>query len=377
MKKIYKLSVNGDLNGYFSKIAEKGWFNMELLDDMHLSDTDNWSIQNEDIKNIGLGHLKPSSNSINLQDKTIYRYPKLNLPRQKVDLLKDKFNVKITRNSDVADIHVISHQFIESLLTFEWSRNITFKKWYAICLDLKEQNLLSDEALDELRIVLSSMDRNSIVQIPNFYNTATTGFLNSLSDILHIRREQLQQGRHIILKPNQFKDFNDVINSKAVVAFDTDISEIIYSDLAVISNEEYDRIEAMATSNDIDNRTLVLEMLANCNIEKSFDVVSGIYWWHYDWLKDTNNWNTVNVKAIRMLLKKYEGGHSISNLYSFNVYIKNLYEDRKLTKFAIDKTREKLLNTLLSPSVGPCSEVFKVALENLVLTDKYNNITNE
>ena len=375
MKKIYKLSVNGDLNGYIK--AEEGWFNMELLDDMHLSNTSNWSIQNEDIKNIGLGHLKPGSNSINLQDKTIYRYPKLNLPRQKVDLLKDKFNVKITRNSDVADIHVISHQFIESLLTFEWSRNITFKEWYAICLDLKEQNLLSDEALDELRIVLSSMDRNSIVQIPNFYNTATTGFLNSLSDILHIRREQLQQGRHIILKPNQFKDFNDVINSKAVVAFDTDISEIIYSDLAVISNEEYDRIEAMATSNDIDNRTLVLEMLANCNIEKSFDVVSGIYWWHYDWLKNTNNWNTVNVKAIRMLLKKYEGGHSISNLYSFNAYIKNLYEDRKLTKFAIDKTREKLLNTLLNPSVGPGSEVFKVALENLVLTDKYNNITNE
>ena len=375
MKKIYKLSVNGDLNGYIK--AEEGWFNMELLDDMHLSNTSNWSIQNEDIKNIGLGHLKPGSNSINLQDKTIYRYPKLNLPRQKVDLLKDKFNVKITRNSDVADIHVISHQFIESLLTFEWSRNITFKEWYAICLDLKEQNLLSDEALDELRIVLSSMDRNSIVQIPNFYNTATTGFLNSLSDILHIRREQLQQGRHIILKSNQFKDFNDVINSKAVVAFDTDISEIIYSDLAVISNEEYDRIEAMATSNDIDNRTLVLEMLANCNIEKSFDVVSGIYWWHYDWLKNTNNWNTVNVKAIRMLLKKYEGGHSISNLYSFNAYIKNLYEDRKLTKFAIDKTREKLLNTLLNPSVGPGSEVFKVALENLVLTDKYNNITNE
>jgi len=375
MKKIYKLSVNGDLNGHIE--AEKGWFNMELLDDMHLSNTSNWSIQNEDIKNIGLGHLKSGSNSINLQDKTIYRYPKLNLPRQKVDLLKDKFNVKITRNSDIADIHVISHQFIESLLTFEWSRNITFKEWYAICLDLKEQNLLSDEALDELRIVLSSMDRNSIIQIPNFYNTATTGFLNSLSDILHIRREQLQQGRHIILKPNQFKDFNDVINSKAVVAFDTDISEIIYSDLAVISNEEYDRIEAMATSSDIDNRTLVLEMLANCNIEKSFDVVSGIYWWHYDWLKNTNNWNTVNVKAIRMLLKKYEGGHNISNLYSFNAYIKNLYEDRKLTKFAIDKTREKLLNTLLNPSVGPGSEVFKVALENLVLTDKYNNITNE
>ena len=187
MKKIYKLSVNSDLNGYLK--AEKGWFNMELLDDMHLSDTSSWSIQNEDIKNIGLGHLKPGSNSINLQDKTIYRYPKLNLPRQKVDLLKDKFNVKITRNSDVADIHVISHQFIESLLTFEWSRNITFKEWYAICLDLKEQNLLSDEALNQLRIVLSSMDKNSIIQLPNFYSLNNGGFSNNVSAMVKAYKE--------------------------------------------------------------------------------------------------------------------------------------------------------------------------------------------
>ena len=30
----------------------------------------------------------------------------------------------------------------------------------------------------------------------------------------------------------------------------------------------------MITSSDIDNRSLALELLANCNIEKSFDVVS-------------------------------------------------------------------------------------------------------
>ena len=47
-------------------------------------------------------------------------------------------------------------------------------------------------------------------------------------------------------------------------------------------------------------RSIALEMLANCNVNKSFDVVSGLYyWWHYDWCKNTNNWNTVNVKALR------------------------------------------------------------------------------
>jgi hypothetical protein len=165
MKKIYNIEVDSDKK---YNIADKGDIKLKLNSNVFLGVTSAWQFTTLDIKKIGLVILKLNKNLLNLQDKTIYRYSDLNLPRQKVDLLKDKFNIKITRNSDIADIHVISYQFIESLLTFEWARNITFKEWYTICLDLKEQNLLSDEALNQLRIVLSSMDKNSIIQLPNY-----------------------------------------------------------------------------------------------------------------------------------------------------------------------------------------------------------------
>ena len=85
-------------------------------------------------------------------------------------------------------------------------------------------------------------------------------------------------------------------------------------------NNELENIQQMITSSDRDNRSLALEMLANCNVNASFDVVSNIYYWQYDWLKDTNNWNTVNVKALRSKMKAFEGGGSLSNCYCYNLH---------------------------------------------------------
>ena len=133
----------------------------------------------------------------------------------------------------------------------------------------------------------------------------------------------------------------------------------------------------MITSTDIDNRSLAVEMLSNCNIEKSFNVVSGLYFWHYEWFKSTNNWNSVNVKSMRTRLKAYEGNHNHTGIWSFNSYLNALMKDRKLTRFAVDRTREKLMNTLMDPIVGKGSQVFKVDLENLYIADEIEKMIDE
>ena len=51
--------------------------------------------------------------------------------------------------------------------------------------------------------------------------------------------------------------------------------------------------------------------------------------------------------------------------------------DRKLTRFAVDRTREKLMNTLMDPMVGKSAQVFKVDLENLYIADKLEKMINE
>ena len=61
----------------------------------------------------------------------MYRTDKIKLPRNKVELLKDKYNVAITRNKAKADYIVTSNNKIESMLLgcAGWSvTNIAFKE---------------------------------------------------------------------------------------------------------------------------------------------------------------------------------------------------------------------------------------------------------
>ena len=386
-KKIYNFNLKRD-DATVNKNVEltSGAFDIELTDGMYVGSSNNYHLSGNDLANFGLDNIvadKPEPSVINLQDVKIYRYPKLNLPRQKFDLLKERFDCKITRNSDKADIHVVSYKFLESLFTYNWSSNkfLEYKDFVRVCILAKEKDMFTDGALNELREKLSAMDQNSIVVFNQHYYNSTNDtqlwrdqFLN-IAEPFH--KAANLGSRVVTVEKDKIDDYNKVINSVATVVFDTAITEIIDEDLAVIEDDQYDTIEKMIISSDIENRTLAVEMLANCNIEKSFNVVSSLYWWHYDWMKATNNWNTVNVKAMRSRLKSYEGGHDFNNVYSYNRYIMALTEDRKLTKFAVDNTRFLFLNKCLKVMVGPGAEVFKVDLEHLVLNEKYNNSINE
>ena len=387
-KKIYNFNLNradNDIVNNNIQLTSKV-FDIELSDELYVGSSDNYHLSSDDLANFGLDNIvtgKQEPSIINLQDVKIYRYPKLNLPRQKFDLLKERFDCKITRNSDKADIHVVSYKFLESIFTYNWYSNrfLEYKDFVRVCIVAKEKDMFTNDALNQLREFLSNMDQNSIVAFNNNYYNNNNNIQIWKDQFLKITEPFHKAAdlgsRVVVIEKNNLDNYNKVINSVATVVFDTAITEIIDEDLAVIEDDQYDTIEQMIISSDIENRTLALEMLANCNIEKSFNVVSSLYWWHYDWMKATNNWNTVNVKAMRSRLKSYEGGHDYNNVYSYDRYIMALTDDRKLTKFAVDRTRFLFLNKCLGSMVGPGAGVFKVDLEHLVLKEKYNNSINE
>ncbi len=60
----------------------------------------------------GITFHKLDSNS--LKGKTLYRYPKLNLSRDKVGSIKQDYGISITRDYKKADYRVISQKFINS-----------------------------------------------------------------------------------------------------------------------------------------------------------------------------------------------------------------------------------------------------------------------
>ena len=354
-------------------------------DGIYIGNTESWQIEKELLLKV----LPYSPQVLDVQDKKLYRWPHLDLPRQKVDLLKEKFNCKITRNQDKADIEVISLNTMRKMMDTCWHTSYTYSGMYDLLSFLKKSDSLTADALVKCRDLLDAVPKESRIHITKKYcynNQLSKDILEAdkiVGNYLDDAKENNHSanGREIIVKGKENVDnYHRIINSSSQIVFDIEINNLIDKDLAVIANTELENIQQMITSSDRDNRSLALEMLANCNVNASFDVVSNIYFWQYDWLKDTNNWNTVNVKALRSKMKVFEGGGSLGNCYSFNIYIKNLIHHDKLTKFAIDNTREKMYKHIISPLVGDDRDdtVFHMPIESLQLRNNLiENINHE
>ena len=85
-------------------------------------------------------------NSSNLKDSSFYRTPKLALPQTKMQLLKEKYNIKVIRDKAKADYIITSYNYIENSFSYEWQSIYKAKNVKDIYLD-KIKNYLSVTAL--------------------------------------------------------------------------------------------------------------------------------------------------------------------------------------------------------------------------------------
>lgn len=370
MQKLYKikLSSNDECITPDQKFNSSAFTVKELGN--YVADNPGWHISRSFIRE----HLLPENNNvINLQDKNIYRYPKLTLPTQKVDLLKDKYNLKVTRKVDTADYRIVSTKYFESLLENSWDKSYPFTIGFKFFKHLVEEKLLSESGYTKVKQIVEGLPKDCmlIIERPWSYGSSTKLTVPKFEFPDH------RSNRIVYIKKDMVPTMNDIISTNPEkIIFDTEVSDIIDEGLAEISDDEFETIKQMITSGDKDSRSLAVEMLANCNINKSFNVVSYLYYWHYNWFKDSSNWQSVNVKSFRKRMKKYEGGTS-EGIHSYNQYIQLLIEDEKLTTFVLNKTRERLYKNILGSIIGDTAAVFKMPIDCLNINEEMQKHIDE
>lgn len=371
-KKHYKLeiTVSAQDSTWVNGKEKLGIGCFNLKDDGYFFGRSKSWYPNED--ELDLLGIVTSDKTIDLQDKKLYRYPNLELPRQKVDLLKTKFNVKIIRDAELADIHIVSDKLVLNLLTLDWGKSLTYAQMFEVFNMLKQNDQLTESGLEKCKEFLSIVEKEAYIRINvvkdyRYTSPVADDIASKVSDFDH------DGSRDIVVRDGNVALYDQLRNTTALIVKDVEINKIISEDLAVISEDQFDQVSKMIQSQDKDNRTLAVEMLANCNVEESFDIVSYLFFWYYDWFKDTNNWNNINVKTLRKRLEKFSGSKDGNRQWAYDQYVQLLEAENKLTDFIVKKTIKKMYDSVIRNTFGCKNNVFSIDLESIYLVDKYKN----
>lgn len=317
----------------------------------------------------GIVHSDPASilsiqtiDEHDLQDSTLYRFPKLTLPRTKMDNIKEKFNVKVIRNHVKADWKVISDKFINSLSSYSWCSIYNIEESKKIIN--KHKAHISTEVYDGFMQYVNNLQQDDFIEFDTNYHWNSS--LPSLKD-----SDEHSFGSYNYIESEHETTFDDLLASNNLI-LDSQLNDFIYDDLHVLTKEEYLNSRNMIKSDDRENRSLALELLANCNLNKSFDYVSMLFYFYYDYLKDTNNWNSVNVKTLRKALDDFKPQHNNHYGHYYEYYLKALIKHDQFTKFAFEECARYTFHNVVKKHMGMGDDsVFQVDLKAIKVNPKY------
>ena len=376
MNRAYKLKVHCEKNSNLSgSVTNQGYWIGEKV---------SWK---DPVHNIVKLDIATEPDLIEIQGAKLYRYPKLSLPRVKLDTLKEKYDVKVVRDSNKADYSIVSNRMIEKLLTVSW-RSYYQKDALALlikCFDVfRAKNIFTDKFYNNIKSFYEKIGTNDRIDID-----FSVGWSNDNKDIndLHIawqdavseydKAKDRNYHSDVILQNEHVHDFQNLQKEKLVL--DKCINRICNEDAHVITEEEVTTTMQMITSGDETSRALAVEMLANCNVEECFDKVAYMWTFGYDFIRYSSNWNTVNVKALKDRMQDVTPqSNQVHQIYMYEYLIRALVKEQSFTEWAWNKLQEDIYNKVikgygLSNKNDSHDNVIDIKIANVELSDKYDS----
>jgi hypothetical protein len=345
------LRILNETDPYTYAILNKGYSLDEALDIKTLD------ITNSDIK-----------------DAVIYRTSDIKLPRDKVEILKKDYNLSVTRDLNKSKYVIISPDTVSKLFTGVHCSWLTLSEFIKNLDKFKKSKYRLNETFDEVINFLNEQSKNSQFEIgvsfKLHFNNQTT---ENISELLNL--EKTEYFRTHIFKLSDYDTYNDLINCNKLL-LDKDLIKFANESAITLTEDNYNYFNDLLENNNVSipDTNMILSVLANCNYEKSFDIVAALLWSHSNHFKlNSDIWNSINVKTLRAHFSKYVRANEYSRLTMFSNFLQALSEDKKLTEFAFKITSEKVLR-FMQKSVGFDESVFEFTIENVKLK---SNIKNE
>lgn len=300
---------------------------------------------------------KKTINECDIKGKCFYRYPKLDLPRAKIDLLKKSHNIKITRNINDSDYQIISDKFVSSMCGYGWSKLYSVEN--AIHIMEKNADRIDKTCYNQMLMEFDFFSKSDYI----CFNTGYSVKIDFL--------ESHAYNNYYYIKPIHENDYLNLLKSNNLIV-DKTLNNFIYKDLHILTKAEYINARNMIKSDDAENRALVLELLANCNLNESFDYVSLLFYFYYEYIKNAKNWNNINIKTLRKALEDFipHGGKSQGCHYEH--YIKQLINNNQFTNFAFNECARYAFHNVIKKNMNTSdTSVFSLDLDIIKINPEY------
>lgn len=371
--KFYKIKTVEINAGKSSMIKESEIIIGEAKDVASIPNTTSFHNDLADLSNKVL-KLKGSD----IKDKTFYRYPKLSLPRNKVDLLKDKYNISVTRSKASADFKVVSYDTVRSLGEHFYSSVNGYNDKSTLMKYLSPlRGYFTDRAWSMMLKVADSIDKDNWINIhvPYCYQPQFPDAFKRIRKLEHGKGIRFLSGLKdvdfILIKDKDI--FEDIISSKNLV-LDSNILEICNEDSITIDASQFQNILGMIKSNDLDDTSVALEIMASCNFTKSRGSIAYMFEFYLHYLKMASNWNHISVKGLRKATSKYHGYGDNTRAFKYSNFIKKIAEDDSLDEFVFKQVAKDIFDKIINAKFPGDRSPFDFKLSDIRLKDNFKEL---
>ena len=292
--------------------------------------------------------------------KKYYRYPNINLSRDKMDNVKTKYGIKKVLAKDNSDFKIIGTKFIEKMFNINWRMSLSSLQSYSALIIKSKPLFKNDEAYQIMYGTINKLieeygkDYPVVCSVPHYYNGG--GLKGDPYGIFYDNYNELMPDKEytILIKDDCIEHYEDIYNanSQNIYVSDVFMNNLASEDSLVLSAKDYKNIRALLKSTSKEDRAVGMSIMSNCNIMKSKTYLSLLFFHFSDTLRAESLWNQVAFKSLRREFEKYvlEYNHYHSNRYS--QCMTYLAEDGALTVNAAEHLISIMFEAVINGSTG-------------------------
>lgn len=313
----------------------------------------------------------PISNRKLVDGDKLYVYPTTNLPRHKIRNTS-KLNLQFKRTVESANVLVIDYKAFEKTFNYGWiSRhvfqstreglNTIFNALFQESIeDIFSEEQISEMLVDNQHIYFDNMVHKVFTSDPgyNSYSHRFSDYYNNDYSIVHADILAKSSTTQIDkLKSIEILEYA-LANNYDIMLPNNVLSDVLPN--TILTEKTFKRFDQMLKS-DGDSINLALEMLCNCDIERSAFYLIRLIQDNMNSIRWSKTYNNVNFKAFRTSVNTIFSGYSRDYIFEHSLRYSEIFtllgSAKLLTKEHLDYYKEDVKKDF---SYVPSNRFFKV-----------------